>query len=576
MNSKYYVILAIQIFLFISLLNHSSAQIIVSEIMFDADTLENHNEYVEIYNVSTEGVDLTNWMIGDDQELDLIFDSGYGLLLQPNQFAVILDASYFLNSTIYDSIIPKDALIVTIEDNSFGNYGWSNTYPEIVKLVSPQGDTLQQYTYTIDNIPGYSDEKIILSEDNSSSNWGNSIIFRGSPGSINSISPLERDVLVDSVWIEPANPIENIEFSVEIIVRNVGINPISQFIIQIFEDLNNNGIPELAEIIIDDIFSDSLKYNDSTKLSWYVPGLTQGIHVLGTLVEIDQDQKPLNNIKLLSISVESIYTPIVINEVMFKPVSGFSEWIELFNKGNSSIILKNWMVADSRDTVIITNENWEIGPMDYCVICKDSTIFQQYSLSKDKVITISSFPTLNNDFDDLKIFSSSIRLIDRLTYTDDWMRRETEQGTSLERINPHVSSSLAENWAASVDYSGATPGRQNSIFVENKKDNSTISVYPNPFSPDSDGFEDYTIIAFKLQTNIGYISAEIYDIIGRLIRHLATNLPVGQNGELIWDGKDDNGRVARIGIYIILFRIFDSNQNVYRELKKTVVLAKVN
>ena len=77
---------------------YGNAQIILTEVMFDADTLESHNEFVEIYNLSENPVNLTGWRIGDSTEVDLILGVDTQPIIQPNHYAIILDASYFENS----------------------------------------------------------------------------------------------------------------------------------------------------------------------------------------------------------------------------------------------------------------------------------------------------------------------------------------------------------------------------------------------------------------------------------------------------------------------------------------------
>ena len=49
---------------------------------------------------------------------------------------------------------------------------------------------------------------------------------------------------------------------------------------------------------------------------------------------------------------------------------------------------------------------------------------------------------------------------------------------------------------------------------------------------------------------------------------------MGQNGVLTWDGKMDNDKSARIGIYIMKVSFKDVSSHASWEKVKTVVLAK--
>jgi len=108
-----------------------NAQIVFNEVMYDAEGADYHDEFIELVNLSgLDTVDLSGWHLSDSLYDDIISDAGNGLKLAPRQYAVILDGSYFANSTTYDDIIPDSALIVTISDNAFTKSGLSNSIGE--------------------------------------------------------------------------------------------------------------------------------------------------------------------------------------------------------------------------------------------------------------------------------------------------------------------------------------------------------------------------------------------------------------------------------------------------------------
>ena len=75
---------------------------------------------------------------------------------------------------------------------------------------------------------------------------------------------------------------------------------------------------------------------------------------------------------------------------------------------------------------------------------------------------------------------------------------------------------------------------------------SFVSVYPNPSR------EEFTI---EIQsTNPAPVSVTIFDITGRIIRNLKTDIP-GDGIQIIkWDGRSENGSEASDGIYLIRVR----------------------
>ena len=173
--------------------NRAEASVVFSEVMFDPSGSEYYDEYVELFNTSdTESVDLTGWSIGDDAELDKIMEADEGMLLGSGQFGLILDSGYFENSDRYDPL-PDRALILTIDDGSFGKGGWSNSVAESVILRDAEGEEIARYVYALGNAPGHSDEKILLEGGDGLENWVDCRRDGGTPGRRNSVDPSERD-----------------------------------------------------------------------------------------------------------------------------------------------------------------------------------------------------------------------------------------------------------------------------------------------------------------------------------------------------------------------------------------------
>jgi flagellar hook assembly protein FlgD len=100
-----------------------------------------------------------------------------------------------------------------------------------------------------------------------------------------------------------------------------------------------------------------------------------------------------------------------------------------------------------------------------------------------------------------------------------------------------------------------------------------LTFTPNPFSPDADGFEDFTVIQYDLPYRVARIRIRIFDVLGRLVRTLANNEPSGARGEIVWDGRDDEGQRVRIGRYIVLLEAVDESGNLVDASKAVVVVA---
>ena len=196
------------------------SQITFSEIMYDVNTNENHDEYVEIFNLSFfDSLDIFGWQFSDSTGVDQILSTNEKTKIAPRSFAVILDGSYFGNSTVYDTIIPPNVLILKISDNAFGRNGLSNSYAEYLSIIDSTGDTLTRYRYSIGNSPGFSDEKILLDSSNFVLNWSVSQVEGGTPGFINSVSPQAIDIAVNEASLQYPYPLfanDSVSFEITI------------------------------------------------------------------------------------------------------------------------------------------------------------------------------------------------------------------------------------------------------------------------------------------------------------------------------------------------------------------------
>ena len=270
---------------------------------------------------------------------------------------------------------------------------------------------------------------------------------------------------------------------------------------------------------------------------------------------------------------------LAINEIMFDPDIDNSEFIEFFNLSGDSINVGGWQIEDeNQNKSKLSVTSLIVPPNQYFLLIADSLAVEKYNLQSypyKSVLGESSLGLVNTG-EIILLKDARGNTIDSVWYSDKWHNKNfvNTKNISLERINPQLNGNDFKNWSSSVGPNGATPAVQNSIFADNKNRANNISVSPNPFSPDNDGFEDFAIINYTLGQQTSQVRIKIFDSKGRLVRTLSNNQPSGSTGAVVFDGIGDDGAALRIGIYIIFLEALNETEGVVETLKTTVVVAR--
>ena len=378
----------------------------------------------------------------------------------------------------------------------------------------------------------------------------------------------------------------------------------------IFDITPDTQLPEISQLIA--LSPDFLEIHftegmDSTSLSNVIistsPSLTiQNNYVFGSFpsimtLQFNEDLTPslnytfeLQNVAdcwLNSNTVNGVFTlpgiptdgDIVINEIMFNPLTGGSDWVELYNNSAKLINLKNWELASySNDTVSgnkLIEDYYLLEPGEYVILTEDTAqILQNYSAYIPGNAIQMDIPSYSNDEGTVfLIHQNSVH--DEVSYLDDWhfTLLDDEDGKSLERIDPNAISDDKNNWHTAAEAIGfATPGGENSQ-VNTVVTNGTFSFSSETISPDNDGFEDVLKINYEM-SELGLIgSFSIYDDRGRKIVDVFTSELLSTSGSFVWDGVRSDNTKASVGIYVGVFEVFNLDGSIFYTDKKAVVVA---
>lgn len=272
---------------------------------------------------------------------------------------------------------------------------------------------------------------------------------------------------------------------------------------------------------------------------------------------------------------------VVINEILYDPYDNGAKFIEILNTSSKTLSLGGWQLNDlSGGEVsspnVITTLDILLYAGEYLVLTENAEgITNFYSRAKtNRILEIEDLPDYTSADMVLLLFPDST-ICDQVAYNSEFhypLLDETK-GVSLERIDPARPSNDETNWhSASSSDDFATPGYLNSQYFELTENNSTLTVDPEIFSPDNDGYHDQAVFGYQMPSE-GYTGTlHIYDGEGRLVRRLMTNELLGREGSISWDGINEDRQKATIGMYVVFFEAFNTSGDTQR-IKTTCVLA---
>lgn len=164
--------------------------------------------------------------------------------------------------------------------------------------------------------------------------------------------------------------------------------------------------------------------------------------------------------------VDPSFKDIILSELFPDPAPTVglpeAEFIELFNRSSHPFNLEGWQITDGSSVGVLPEKI--LLPNQYVILCHSShkNVFSPFG----ETIGLSVFPSLNNSSDHVKLISPSSMVVDSANYDLTWYHDPDKDtgGFSLEIINPDDFCRDANNWSASTDAVGGTPGLQNSVY----------------------------------------------------------------------------------------------------------------
>ncbi|MBS1511201.1 MAG: lamin tail domain-containing protein [Bacteroidetes bacterium] len=260
---------------------------------------------------------------------------------------------------------------------------------------------------------------------------------------------------------------------------------------------------------------------------------------------------------------------VVIDEIMADPSPQVNlpnlEWIELKNTTGSTINLQGCRIGDATG-FSGAMPVFQLKPDSVVIVCGTSSAAAMSVYGA--VISVTSFPSLDNTGDVIYLRNAQGKIIHAVNYTDDWYGNELKKdgGWSLEMIDTHNPCSGNTNWAASTNNNGGSPGKKNSIDAINAdvtapkilrafaSDNITlIVVFDEPLDSNrAAAVMNYTISDGIGNPSIVTVTAPVFDhVVLKLMQPLVAGKVYSISISGVTDCAGNNimaGSTARVGI----------------------------
>lgn len=523
----------------------------------------NEPEWIEIYNNSDSTFTFSKTYIADATSSKLLPE----FKLKSKNYAVITKDTAILKQirTIPDSTILIQLTLPTL----------NNTYDNIIlKSAEQVYDSIYYHISFGEN--GKSFERINPDEPAlSKTNLKSSINIDGATcGFVNSHYIYSKDLKIENFSRIPKS--DSIIFE----ILNTGKQKIENFELQFFIDVDNDKLFTNDELFL--INNYSLFDLSENKLTMNLrdidncPIIDNYLDVMAVILSPD-DLNRSNDTLRAELYFSSNQNSIIINEIMYDVEDEIAEFIELYNRSEKSVNLRNSELKDENTKLkkgVFIDKDIIVEPNNFLLVAWDSLFFVNHpelKNSKNVYISKNSSFNLNQSGDFVALVDANGYYFDSLTYSDKWHTLQIDtKNTSLERINYFTSSEISSSWATCIDLNKSTPANKNSVFAE-ISNGEGITCSPNPFLPNSSD-KPFCIIGYKLPFEIATLTLSIYDTQGKKIVDVANGINSKKIGSLVWDGKNSDGFNLSSGRYVILLNAYDNNSNESYSDTKIVVI----
>jgi hypothetical protein len=576
-SRQYICCMRLTLLILLILVKSASAQprrydVIINEVMADPSppALQTGGlpevEYLELRNNSALTVDLLGWKISDQQSTATI---NVHFLLKPDSLLAVSSNAGALNLVRFGAAI------------GLANFPSLDNDGDLLVLTSKEGLVIHAVEYNADwfensvkESGGWSLEMIdSRSPCGGAENWAAcEFSAGGSPGRKNSVAGTRRDSLLPSIVRSYATDGSHVTLLFNKTLDETEAIRTANYM---FEDAK----AEIASAAMSGPLHNAVTLTVKKTLA---VNSVYWLTVTG-VTDCTGNKAPGKLRVRTGLAADPDSARLVINEILFNPVSPGVDYVEVLNNGEAIINLQQVLLTNRSASGAagvakqLSAQQRLIFPGQLVVLTEEPELVQKQFIAKDPTAfcKLSGMPSYPDDKGTVLLLNSRGKILDELAYDEKWHFALIAEGdgVSLERISASRPTADKNNWHSAAATSGyGTPTFINSQSAQNINTDNGMSVNPKAFSPDNDGRDDFATIQYHFDEP-GYVAnIRIYDTKGTLIKTLAQSQLCGREGYLRWDGLDNRTRKAAIGAYILVAEVFTLTGTT-KKYKLPVVIA---
>lgn len=426
--------------------------VVINEIMADPDPAVGLPpfEYVELHNTTSFPINVFNWKLVIGTTVRTLPSA----TLAPDGYLILCAPAASAGLQAFGNVASLPSLSTSALTNTGTVLSLVDTANRMIHSVSYSDNW---YADASKDDGGWSLEQIDpLNPCGDRKNWkASASTFGGTPGAINSVNAPNPDLVAPSVVAVCPISANILEVKFSEILDSALISDPSRF------SVTGVGSPASVQL-------GTLPYR-SVNLSFsqpFQPSQNYTLTVDGTIQDCAGNAFSSSGLADFYLGVVDPYQ-IQINELMADPDPAVGlpsvEYVELYNTLSRTVNLRDWRFQIGSSSLSLGC--FSIPPNGYLVFTTDGSDDRVFPSS----FALDGFSGLTNSGTSVSLSDYFGKIISQVSFSDSWYQNSAKQdgGWSLEQIDPANPCGGSDNWLASRDSSGGTPGLINSVNAPN-------------------------------------------------------------------------------------------------------------